>query len=64
VGRGESVEENQSQKKKRILSAVHTWYVQYRTIVPHNRDIEEHGTQTATEFIINMSYAELEHQSR
>jgi len=44
VGSGESVEGNKSQRKKRIVSAVHTWYVQYRTIVPHNRDIEEHGT--------------------
>jgi len=44
VGSGESVEGNKSQRKKRIVSAVHAWYVQYRTIVPHNRDIEEQGT--------------------
>jgi len=43
VGSGECVEGNKSQRKKRIVSAVHTWYAQNRTIVPHNRDIEEHG---------------------
>ena len=41
---GESVEGNKSQREKQLVSAVHTGYVQHRTIVPPNRDIEERGT--------------------